>query len=150
MEGLNTKELDKLSRILEGKLPIAVVGILGEHNARAGQGAKTNAEIGAKHEFGLDGLPVRSFLRQPIAENMQKYLDKANLKQARIIELCLKTLSLLPLVAKLGIFGETIVSDAFASGGFGKWKPSNMAFKTNPQTLVETHQLRDSITSDIR
>ena len=50
----------------------------------------------------------------------------------------------------MGAVGESIVQDAFSTGGFGKWKPSRMENKQTKQTLVETQQLRNSITSDVK
>jgi len=127
-------------------IPQARVGILGGKNARKDDGS--NASIGAKHEFGDDGMPIRSFLRIPLSENFQKYLETAGLNK-ETMEQILKNGEFINMIRKLGVLGEKIVLDAFDSGGFGKWKPSNMKFKKNHQTLVETQQLRDSITSDV-
>ena len=53
-------------------------------------------------------------------------------------------------IEKVGIVGVETVLEAFATGGFGQCKPSNMDHKKNKQTLVETQQLRNSITSDVK
>lgn len=136
--------------------PQARVGILGSKTSRNSD--NTNASIGMKHEFGeiveyfgkQVKLPVRSFLRVPIIENMQKYLQKANFFNKNSAKKVIEEKSFVTFIKMLGIVGETIVLDAFASGGFGKWKPSNMQHKKNKQTLVETQQLRNSITSDVK
>lgn len=160
---LNTKGLDDLLKALKGKLPTVSVGILGK-NTRSSSATfdqvvngkvsfETNASIGAKHEFGevtkFGKLPVRSFLRVPITDHLQKYLDASGAFEEDSIKKVIKEKSLVSFLKKIGIVAENIVSDAFATGGFGLWKPSNMAFKKNHQTLVETQQLRNSITSRV-
>lgn len=148
-EGLNTKNLEQFLKALKGKLPSVHVGILGAKNSRE-KGQKTNAEIGAKHEFGLDGMPVRSFLRVPIQDNLQKYLDEAGLNNNKVLAQSVKQGNILMLLQKIGVVAEAIVSDAFDTGGFGRWKASNMNRKKVKQTLVETQQLRNSITSEVK
>jgi phage gpG-like protein len=61
----------------------------------------------------------------------------------------LKSGTFTPWLKKVAVLAEGIVADAFASGGFGKWPPSDMTHKKNHQTLVETQQLRNSITSEV-
>lgn len=134
----------KTSNLPEGKL-----GILGDGNARSG-GESTNAEIGAKHELGLEGLPMRSFLRVPIIDLLESRLKESGAFKEQAMKRVLKEGSLKPWMEKVMIISESIVSDGFSSGGFGKWKPSNMTNKTNHQTLVETQQLRNSITSEVK
>ena len=123
----------------------------------AGTGAfgSTNAAIGAAHEFGSvkRNLPKRSFLREPLIENLQAALDSAGAfsphEQAEII----KQKSLLPWTRKMAIMAENIVKKAFETNGYGKWKDvadATMDRKTTSLTLVETTQLRDSITSEVK
>ena len=75
------KGLKDLIRILNESAPYAKVGVISSSkNAQRSNedgSSKTNAEIGADHEFGTEKLPQRSFLRIPIAEQMQKILDKS-------------------------------------------------------------------------
>jgi hypothetical protein len=145
---LNTRGLDKLLKALKGKQPVARVGVLGDKNAR--KESDSNATIGAKHEFGDDKMPIRSFLRMPITDMMQKYLDKSKAFDKDALKRVIASGSILEWLKKVAITAEAIVADAFDSGGFGKWKPSNMQFKKNHQTLVETQQLRNSVTSDVK
>lgn len=143
----NSKALQKMLKTLKD-VPHVKVGILGDKNARR-DGKETNASIGAKHEFGEDGLPMRSFLRVPITQHMQSYLEESGLFDKKSTEKILASGDLTSFVAKIGIVAENIVADAFDTGGFGRWQPSNMKFKTNAQTLVETQQLRNSISSEV-
>lgn len=169
----NTDGLDKLIKALEGELPVVRVGILGASTPRAasmeldevsgesngvGVSTVTNAEIGLKHEFGgpstlpngvTISLPQRSFLRVPLIENFQSYLVKSKAFDRMTMKQVLKEGTIVKWLVKLGIVGEWVVQDAFESGGFGKWQPSNMSFKANHQTLIETQQLQRSIISEV-
>lgn len=149
---MNTQPLDKLLKILKENTLSTRVGILGAKNQRSSGAMTSNAEIGVKHEFGdpLQHLPIRSFLRVPITTKLQKYLEEAGAFEKRTINKIIAQGSLEMFLKKLGAICEQIVADAFATGGFGKWKPSNMSLKKNHQTLVETQQLRNSITSEVK
>lgn len=131
-----------------GPLPYARLGVLGGHNARKGEGS--NAEIGQKHEFGDDGLPIRSWLRMPITTHLQKELEKSGAFEEEAILKIINEGDIEKWMKKVGIVGESCVSQAFDTGGFGQWKPSDMRFKKVKQTLVETQQLRNSVTSDVK
>lgn len=143
------KGLDALIKSLKGRMPIGRVGILGDKNARSD--SNTNAAVGARHEYGI-GVVRRSFLRMPISENMQKYLDEAGAFDKDILSKIIKTGSLTEFVSKVCVVAENIVGDAFASGGFGKWAPwKDSSYQNNTgQLLVDTQQLRNSITSDVK
>lgn len=146
---ISTKNLDQMMRALKGPIPTVRIGVLGKQNGRSNSN-KTNAEIGVKHEFGLEGMPVRSFLRVPISDNLQKYLDQAGLNNRQVFLQTVRQGSFIVLLQKIGVVAESIVSDAFDTSGFGKWKTSNMARKKVKQTLVETQQLRNSISSEVK
>lgn len=150
---LKDEQLKKLLFILKNP-PKVRVGILGNKNARPD--GKSNATIGLKHEFGLydatikQQLPVRSFLRMPLIEKLQDKLEESKgLFTQKVLKQCMEEKSLAPYLKNLGIVAERTIADAFHTGGFGKWKVSNMRFKTNHQTLVESGKLRDSISSEV-
>lgn len=147
---LNVKGLDQLIKALGSKQPIAKVGILGGKNARSTAGVNSNAQIGAWHEFGTTKTPQRSFLRAPISENLQKEMEAAGALDKDVLAEVIARGSVVPWLKKVAVMAEGIVADAFDTGGFGKWKPSNMTRKQNHQTLVETQQLRNSITSEVK
>ena len=126
----------------------AKVGVLGAKNARKQKG-KTNAEIGVKHEFGLEGLPIRSFLRMPLTTKFEQYLKQSNLFRKEKFKKIVDDKSLEEYIRGLGVVGEKTVVGAFESGGFGQWQPSNMERKKVHKTLVESQQLRNSITSEV-
>lgn len=149
--GYTDHGLEGLIKAMKGPHPKAKVGILANRAPREGSGENNNSSIGLKHEFGdpTENLPMRSFLRQPIIEHFQEFLDKAEIGEETIKEIA-EEKTLAPLVNFFGIVGTLVVLEGFDSGGFGKWKPSNMKLKKNHQTLVETQQLRDSISWELK
>lgn len=146
---LNLDGLDQLAKAFK-KMPVIRVGVLGKQNYRKNPKGPTNAEILAKHEFGLDGMPVRSVLRQPIIDNLENYLEEAGAFDKDTLSEVVRSGKILPWALKVSITVERIIADAFATGGFGKWKASNMKYKKNQQTLVETTQLEKSITTEVK
>ena len=159
---LSTKNLDQFVKALKGKMPVARVGILQNTTSRTAtqtqnksgkfesKGNQTNAEIGIAHEFGTEKLPIRSFLRVPLADNLQTYLEKSGAFNKSTLRTVVKEGSVREWVQKIAITAEAVIADAFDTGGFGKWKPSDMKHKKVHQTLVETQQLRNSITSEVK
>jgi phage gpG-like protein len=150
---INVKGLDQLLKALKAGPPIARVGILGDKTARSGDGSfQTNAEIGAAHEFGTSKMPARSFLRVPISQNLQKEMENSGALDKKTLNEVVKQGSVLPWVKKIAILAEGIVADAFDTGGFGKWPGwKNPNYTNNSgQLLVDTKQLRDSITSEVK
>lgn len=147
---LNTKGLDQLIKTLKTN-PVVEVGVLGDKNSRASKkGQLTNATVGAAHEFGTSKLPIRSFLRMPITENLEKFLEASGAFTPETLDEVIKSGSIMGWMDKVGIVAEQVIATAFETGGFGKWKPSNMRFKDNWQTLVETQQLRNSISHRVK
>lgn len=149
---VNTKGLEQLLKALKGsKQPVGRVGILGSSGHRSDSNSgPSNAEIGAWHEFGTSKLPVRSFLRLPISSLLGKRMQASGALDKEVLAEVIRQGSVLPWLKKITILAEGIVLDAFDTGGFGTWKPSDMRYKTNHQTLIETRQLRDSITSEVK
>src|SRR4051812_24455481 len=147
---LNLRGLDKFIKSLKGDLPTVRIGILGNGTARRGD-KQSNAEIGYKHEFGASGMPMRSFLRVPLTDHMQEYLDKAGAFDPDAFKNVIKTGSIKIWVQKIAVIAEQIVQDGFASGGFGKWAAWKPGYQNRTgQILVDSQQLRNSITSEVK
>lgn len=146
--GLQTKGLENILKMFKSNATVKV-GILGEKNSRSG--SMTNAQIGAMHEFGTTTIPKRSFLREPISDNLDKELKKAGLLDKKVIAKIIKESSAAELLAQVGILAEGIIADAFATGGFGKWPAwKTKGYENNTgNILVDTQQLRNSITSEV-
>ena len=138
----------------------ARVGVLGQKNGRS-SGEQGNADIGMVHEFGSLSrhIPRRSFLEMPLALKMPEYAATFGASLMKAID----EGNLRPAFVKLGIKGEQVVQMAFASGGFGVWPAlklstlyrkhpkgfSRFTKEHNDQILIDTGQLRRSITSDV-
>lgn len=148
---INVKGLEKLAKALKMKPPVARVGILGNSSARKEGSGPSNAEIGAAHEFGTSKLPMRSFLRIPISENLNAYLESSGLLDKKAMADVVTQGSLRPWVEKMAIVAEGIVIEGFHTGGFGRWAPwKTPGYENNTgMILVDTTQLRDSITSEV-
>lgn len=149
---LEVKGLDQLLKALKAKPPVARVGILGSSPRKEGEQGRgsSNAEVGAAHEFGTSTLPQRSFLRAPISEHLQSKMESSGALDRDTLDQVIKKGSVMPWLGKVTKLAENIVNEAFDTGGFGKWKQSDMTHKKNHQTLVETQQLRNSISSEVK
>ncbi len=150
---MNTKGLDQLIKAFKGDLPKARVGILGSKGARTDSKiGSTNASIGAIHEFGTSTMPQRSFLRVPLAEHLQKKMESSGAFDKSVLAQVIKQGSVLEWMKKMAVLAESIVAEAFATKGFGKWPAWRTAGYTNKGNtlLVDTGQLRDSITSEVK
>lgn len=147
---VDTKKLDALIKALKESKARGRIGILGPSVRSVDGKAVNNAVIGAAHEFGTSKLPQRSFLRMPLADRLPQEVLKAGLLDKDVVTEVIKTKSVVPWLKKIMVLANSVVLEAFDTGGFGKWQPSNMKNKKNAQTLVETGQLRDSITTEVK
>lgn len=147
---LDDKRLRDLIRACKGKVPSAKVGIIASKDTRK-DGKATNAEIGAAHEFGTQHLPMRSFLRMPLATQLNKYLESSGAFTRQALDQVAETKSLDNYVKKIAVVAEGVVQEAFATGGFGQWPPWQTPNYTNNANmlLVDSAQLRNSIGSEV-
>lgn len=143
--------LDELHKFLK-KTGIKVnVGILEKESSR-GEDAD-NAYIGAIHEFGHfeSNIRANSFLRVPLSEEFPERLKDAKLftdtQLRRFLE---KGNTAEELGNRLGAMAVSTVVEAFTSNGFGKWSTKQGPNKKTGQILVETGQLRDSISYEVK
>lgn len=143
---VNVKGLEKLLKALKGQQPNCRVGILGEQPRK--DGGKTNAEVGAAHEFGTTTLPKRSFLRVPIIEGLDAEMESSGLLTEKTTKEVIRSGSVAAWLFQVATCAEACVADAFATGGNGKWKETKRENNTG-MILVDTQQLRNSITSEV-
>lgn len=132
--------------------PVSIrIGILGGKNSRSGP-SDSNATVGAAHEFGTSSMPRRSFLVDPLQEKLQEYVEKSRVFDDDATAEAIKTRSIKVWLRKLAVLAESVVQDAFSTGGFGKWAPwKNPKYRNNTgQLLINTQQLRNSITSEVK
>ena len=153
---IDTRGLEAILKALKNP-PMARVGILSTktHSPETPpkKGSKpfslTNAQLGAMHEFGGPKVKQRSFLKMPITLMLDKRLKKSGILDEANLRKLIATRSAANIVRLIAVIAESIVRDAFQTGGFGQWTPSNMKRKKVQMTLLETQQLRDSITSEV-
>jgi len=147
---LKISGLDHILLSLKKSPPVVRIGILGGKNSRRGS-QQTNAEIGARHEFGSDGMPIRSFLRMPLNDHLMDALVQSKAFDKEALNEVIAERSLVPWMKKLATLAEGVVLEAFASNGYGKWpswKTPGYTSRTG-QILVDTQQLRNSIQSEV-
>jgi phage gpG-like protein len=143
------KKLNKFVKCLSTDM-VVQVGIFGKKNDRKDSEGMTNAEVGFIHEFGQPPhIPRRSFLRMPIYQSVDIILSQVKKAGA------LKKLAdgkMIQVLADLGIACEIAIQNAFASGGWGDWKPNRpftIEKKGSSAPLIDTGQLRRSIASAV-
>lgn len=148
---VNTKDLKKAIKAIVGVNNLAVkVGILSKKNARTGAVDQSNASIGMIHEFGSysRNIPERSFIKMPLTVKSADLVKEIKrLAEENIVEGSLR-----PVLKKIGKAAETIIGEAFASGGFGTWDSISditARRKGSEAILIETSQLQRSITSAV-
>lgn len=130
------------------------VGILGGDAYAPHEGSEeglTNAAIGVIQEFGSEknNIPPRSFLRMPIERKSKEIMRQAS-KGSTKAKIAAGDID--GALENIGVIAEGIVQDAFSSSGFGQWPenaPSTVAAKGSSKPLIDTGQLRRSITSDV-
>lgn len=139
------KNLNKFIKSMHTKY-VVDVGIMGNKASRKSD-ELTNAEIGAIHEFGTNQIPPRSFLRMPLrlksSDILAKVRDAGALKK-------LGSGNVVQVLKDLGVACEGAILEAFGSAGFGHWAPnapSTIAQKHSDAPLIDTGQLRRSISS---
>lgn len=145
-------DLSKLHQFIAGlegtKKMVVKVGIMGQKVAR-GDGP-TNADIGAKHEYGSfsEHIPMRSFLRMPLHQKGEEIIaDTARHSKEAMVAGNIKQV-----LVNLGVACETVIGKAFATGGFGQWKPLapfTVEQKGHSLILIESRQLERAITSKV-
>ena len=127
------------------------VGILADGKAAESHGEIDNATLGVVHELGSikRRIRARSWLRMPLESRkgeLIKFLRSDRVK-ALIGEGKIKEVFKL-----LGLKAEAIIDSAFRSGGFGQWadlKESTIKEKGSAAILIDTSQLRRSVTSEV-
>jgi hypothetical protein len=144
---LDTTGLEALIKAFS-HIPKARVGVLADKNSR-GQDSG-NADIGAKHEFGENGMPIRSWLRMPLTTKFREFLENSGAFDKEVLADIIREGSIAKWVEKMGLVGEQTIAAAFASGGFGQWKAHAPGYENNTgMILVDSQQLRNSVSSQV-
>lgn len=130
---------------------IVKVGVLGKKAGRSSKGGMTNADIGVIHEFGsvTKNIPARSFLRAPIFAKGKEIAAQMKKEAAGVLA---KAGGMQLLLSRIGVACEAAIQQAFATRGFGKWKPikkQTAKRKGSDAILIQTGQLRRAIDSKV-
>ncbi|QQP86940.1 phage virion morphogenesis protein [Entomomonas asaccharolytica] len=124
-----------------------VVGVPASNNSRSD--GVTNALIAAVHELGVPELNIaeRSFLRASLTGNQGKYirLNAENFK--RVLN---HQMSIDQALNVLGLIAAGDVKAFIANGDFTPLKPETIKRKGSSKPLIDTGELRQSITYEVR
>ena len=156
---LDIRQLQALRKQLaDNKGAVVRVGILGNRNERFDINTSTTTRDklntptrGLIHEFGsvANNIPERSFLRMPLLTRLPSKVNQIGRQVWRDL---VTGQGLLPALKQLGVLGENIVQEAFATRGFGQWaanKAATIRRKKSSMPLIDTAQLRKSVTSEV-
>ena len=122
----------------------------GGHKIGKDYSEETNADIGLKMEKGskAERIPARSWLVNPLEDHLKEYFEKIG---QDAIDLIISQ-KIYKNYVNLGAICEQIIQKGFETGGYGKWKALSaftIANKGSSQILVDTGQLRNSVTSTV-
>lgn len=122
----------------------------GGHSLGKSKSPITNAEVGLGHEKGIksQNLPRRSWLQDPLENHLPNYFEKIGSQAIADILVSQPKQAYL----ELGLICEQIILKGFETDGYGKWKPlkaATIAAKGSSRILVDTAQLKKSITSEV-
>ena len=176
---VNFNRLSRVIEEFDKKYSIKV-GIIGDTAYQKHEHTDlTNADLGAIHEYGAtteDGVVIttRSFLRMPLLSSegrraIIKEVIKNNEGVAELVkkptgdeadtayrEAVKKIVNPETIANQIALAAVSRVQEAFKTDGFGNWKPTTEASRKqrhgspdNP-TLVDTGQLRDSISFEVK
>lgn len=137
---------------LEGKIAelkglSVVVGVTAKSNARSDE--LTNADLAMIHEFGspTHNIPERSFLRKPLINNAEAV---ANLAKNAIGKFIAGEMSLETALGYVGEEAKSISKEAVTNGISPALKPATIKRKKSSKPLIDTGQLLNSITYEVR
>ena len=143
----NLKSLQKYAQTINDVKSKAVyVGLPKEKATKKYQDGVSIIEIGAIHEYGFGNIPQRSFLRVPFAEN-KKAIDDFIQKRFKMSG---KDISPMQALEQIGVFAEGISKESFVKNNWVANSPFTIARKGSSKPLIDTGNLRNSITSVVR
>ena len=143
----------KLKQVMERAKQInqmqLVVGIPNNENSREESEGITNAELAIIHEFGVPerGIPERSFMRSTASE------ESNNLGQLskQVLNECLAgNISPYDAYATIGAYFQGKIVEKITDGEFEPNNENTVKRKGSSKPLIDTGQLRASITYEVR
>ena len=130
-------------RVLALGLGLVHVGV--PAGAKESETGESLAVIAATHEFGSParGIPERSFLRASVRVNRKRYVKLAENGAKKVAAGSMDARKVYNLIGA-GAAGD--VQEYMREGNFAPLKPATIARKKSSKPLIDTGQLRQSIT----
>lgn len=139
--------VERLGAMRKASGRVVDVGIIGnEASALHSDSTLTVAAVAAFHELGL-GVPRRSFIRDTIDQNRVDITKTMRLLNERVARGSLTTDQAL---GQLGAMLVGMIQLRMASGIAPELAPATIAAKGSTTPLIDTGQLRSSVTSKVR
>jgi hypothetical protein len=146
---LKTMKLYKLNIEKAKKMSVAVGLPIEKASGKVYGNGMTVMEVGYVHEYGI-GVPMRSWLREPLELNQKKLNDFTQVQFKKVIE---QGMDAKKALAQVGLKAEGFISDAFETGGYGKWEglsDETIAQKGSTTILIDKGTLSQSVASAVR
>lgn len=147
---LNVRDTDKglkaLLKRLSGASGKVAIGVLGS-NAGKSHGATTLYDVAAANEFGTSRIPERSFLRETLDVHHAKVVAFCKKQGAEVVR---GTISNEAALNRIGLFVQGLIQARIASGIEPANAESTIAAKGSSKPLIDSGQLRASITYEVR
>lgn len=145
----DAKKLEEVVKTLRDGYKVRV-GILGGDGSEERADNLDMAGLGAVHEFGsiTNNIPARSFLREPIENNLGWFVKEFGEEFAYYLE----KKQLKKWYLHLAFFCEAMCKRAFKTSGDGKWAPNSpitVKLKGSSLPLIDTGDLSRSISSEV-
>jgi len=141
----NTSEIKReIQRLINEIITdeIVTVGIHESDAERNEPGEPNNAEIGAAHEFGAPGIPMRPWLVPGVESGNREYIDAVRHE----IESGKQPREALPVV---GVIAVSSVQQYMTALRTPPNSPETIARKGSSNPLIDTGELKSSVTFEI-
>lgn len=140
------KGLKAMLKKLSGASGKVAIGVLGS-TAGKSHGATTLYDVAAANEFGTSRIPERSFLRGTIDTNHGKILTFCKKQGAEVVR---GKISNEIALERIGAFVQGLIQARIAAGIEPANAESTIAAKGSSKPLIDSGQLRASITYEVR
>ena len=140
------KGMQALLKQLGARMPVSVVGIIGDGSTRDDEGAPTNQQVGTWHEFGTGKIPKRSFIRDTFDINRADFNKRLKKVAAVVLDGADPRLKM----ARFGLYAEGVIKKRIAAGIPPALADVTIKRKGSSKPLIHTGQLRNSIASEVR
>lgn len=152
--------LGRLVMLLKKGTPPVKIGVIGDKAAAQRQGGDpkqplTNALLAFVHEFGRKSapkIPARSFIKMPLELHLAEFIESKKSLTRQAMERAIAAGKGEDFSRKIAMVAEECIQTAFRTRGWGEWKPdapATIAAKGSDAPLIDTGELRRSITSEV-